>query len=83
MLTGDDILELVLCTDGLAEWCGCCPAKRRIPSPKVDGVAVEPDDYICPCDFDVTDGGCIKHDFYRAALDAACALADELERGAE
>lgn len=81
MMTGGEILELISCESCFAEWCESCPERREIPSPKEDGLAVEPVDYTCPCEFDIESKGCVKRDILEAVRAAADALAEELERG--
>lgn len=81
MITGEEIIELISCESGFSEWCDVCPERREIPSPKEDGLAVEPVDYTCPCEFDVESKDCVKSDILKAVRDAADALAEELERG--
>ena len=81
MMTGGEILELISCESCFAEWCESCPERREIPSPKEDGLAVEPVDYTCPCEFDVESKGCVKRDILERSAPQPTLLRKSLRGG--
>lgn len=46
-----------------AGWCEDCDAIKHFPATQTD-----PEDETCPAEFNITDGGCIRHDDWLAIV---------------
>lgn len=76
------VLEAISETDDvlLDVLCGNCPAKYLEKGATEGGLAIEPDEWTCPCSFEYGDPGCERCGDYKRIEELAGKLADEMER---
>ncbi|WP_278549906.1 hypothetical protein [Cloacibacillus evryensis] len=76
------ILEAITAADDvlLDVLCGNCPARYLDRGATEGGVAIEPDEWTCPCDFEYGGAGCERRGDYERIKKMVGELAGELER---
>lgn len=81
-ITADAIMEYI-CDESLRSWCEGCPATVVSLGSREGGLPIEPDEVMCPCDFEIGAVGCVMRAEYeeieRLAAELA-ALANENRR---
>lgn len=80
MITADGIMELIQEDGAMDEWCNDCPEQRTPAGATEGGLQIEPDETVCPCDFDLSETRCVMHAKYKEAERIAEVLAAYINR---
>ena len=79
-ITSDVIMEQL--ESIFTSWCEDCPEKSVSRGASEGGLAIEPDEDICPCDFDIGDRKCAMRQEYANIEEKAAELAELINSAA-